>query len=458
MTMTTVSTSKTPPPDTSGAPAATLMERFETATATIAVVGLGYVGLPLVRAAHEAGFSVVGYDRDRTKIDTLNRGETYLKHLGDDLAKELAASERFKATAESKDLVSADAILLCVPTPLGPHREPDLSFVLDSTKMVAGILRKGQLVVLESTTYPGTTRDEMLPILEKESGLRCGKDFFLAYSPEREDPGRPDYNTATIPKLVGGVDEVSTDLAVAMYRSLVSEVHRVSTAEVAEAAKLLENIYRAVNIAMVNELKTLLADMKIDIWEVIEAASTKPFGYQAFYPGPGLGGHCIPIDPFYLTWKAKAIGRNTKFIELAGEINAQMPVYVVSQVISALNARGRALKGAKVLIIGIAYKRDIDDVRESPAAEIIELLWAGGAKVAYHDPLVPTFPDMRAHDIDLSTSPLTEQTLKDHDCVLIVTDHTSVDYEKIGKYAPLVVDTRNAMSRVPNPTAAIVKA
>ena len=243
-----------------------------------------------------------------------------------------------------------------------------------------------------------------------------------------------------------------------MYRSLVSEVHRVSTVEVAEAAKLLENIYRAVNIAMVNELKTLLAEMKIDIWEVIEAASTKPFGYQAFYPGPGLGGHCIPIDPFYLTWKAKAIGRNTKFIELAGEINAQMPVYVVSQVISALNARGRALKGAKVLIIGIAYKRDIDDVRESPAAEIIELLWAGGAKVSYHDPHVPTFPDMRDHDIDLSSSPLTEQTLKDHDCVLIVTDHTSVDYEKIGKHAPLVVDTRNAMSRVPNPTAAIVKA
>ena len=458
MTMTSVSTSKTPLPDASGASAATLMERFETATATIAVVGLGYVGLPLVRAAHEAGFPVVGYDRDRTKIDTLNRGETYLKHLGDDLAKALAASERFKATAESKDLVSADAILLCVPTPLGPHREPDLSFVLDSTKMVAGILRKGQLVVLESTTYPGTTRDEMLPILEKESGLRCGKDFFLAYSPEREDPGRPDYNTATIPKLVGGVDEVSTDLAVAMYRSLVSEVHRVSTAEVAEAAKLLENIYRAVNIAMVNELKTLLADMKIDIWEVIEAASTKPFGYQAFYPGPGLGGHCIPIDPFYLTWKAKAIGRNTKFIELAGEINAQMPVYVVSQVVSALNARGRALKGAKVLIIGIAYKRDIDDVRESPAAEIIELLWTGGAKVSYHDPHVPTFADMRAHDIDLSSSPLTEQALKDHDCVLIVTDHTSVDYEKIGKYAPLVVDTRNAMSRVPNPTAEIVKA
>lgn len=458
MTMTTVSTSKTPPPDTSGASAATLMERFESATATIAVVGLGYVGLPLVRAAHEAGFPVVGYDRDRTKIDTLNRGETYLKHLGDDLAKALAASERFKATAESKDLVSADAILLCVPTPLGPHREPDLSFVLDSTKMVAGILRKGQLVVLESTTYPGTTRDEMLPILEKESGLRCGKDFFLAYSPEREDPGRPDYNTATIPKLVGGVDEVSTDLAVAMYRNLVSEVHRVSTAEVAEAAKLLENIYRAVNIAMVNELKTLLAEMKIDIWEVIEAASTKPFGYQAFYPGPGLGGHCIPIDPFYLTWKAKAIGRNTKFIELAGEINAQMPVYVVSQVISALNARGRALKGAKVLIIGIAYKRDIDDVRESPAAEIIELLWTGGAKVSYHDPHVPTFPDMRDHDIDLSSLPLTEQTLKDHDCVLIVADHTSVDYEKIGTHAPLVVDTRNAMSRVPNPTAAIVKA
>ncbi len=458
MMPTTASKTKNSPADTSTTPAAVLLERIGNASATIGVVGLGYVGLPLVRAAHAAGFPVVGYDRDQTKIDTLNSGRTYLKHLGTDLAKELAASEHFKATAESKDLANADAILLCVPTPLGPHREPDLSFVLDSTEMVAGILRKGQLIVLESTTYPGTTRDEMLPILEKRSGLRCGEDFFLAYSPEREDPGRPDYDTATIPKLVGGIDEISTDLAVAMYRSVVSEVHRVSTAEVAEAAKLLENIYRAVNIAMVNELKTLLAEMKIDIWEVIEAASTKPFGYQAFYPGPGLGGHCIPIDPFYLTWKAKAIGRNTKFIELAGEINAQMPVYVVSQVMSALNARGRALKGATVLIIGIAYKRDIDDVRESPAAEIIELLWTSGAKVSYHDPHVPTFPDMRDHDIDLSSSPLTEQTLKDHDCVLIVTDHTSVDYEKIGTHALLVVDTRNAMSRVPNATATIVKA
>lgn len=458
MTPTTASKTKNPPTDTSTTPGAVLLERIGNVSATIGVVGLGYVGLPLVRAAHAAGFPVVGYDRDRSKIDTLNSGRTYLKHLGTDLAKELAASEHFKATAESKDLASADAILLCVPTPLGPHREPDLSFVLDSTKMVAGILRKGQLIVLESTTYPGTTRDEMLPILEKESGLRCGEDFFLAYSPEREDPGRPNYDTATIPKLVGGIDEISTDLALALYRGLITEVHRVSSTEVAEAAKLLENIYRAVNIAMVNELKTLLAEMNIDIWEVIEAASTKPFGYQAFYPGPGLGGHCIPIDPFYLTWKAKAIGRNTKFIELAGEINAQMPAYVVAQLMSALNKRSMALQGAKVLIIGIAYKRDIDDVRESPAAEIIDLLWSGGAKVSYHDPHVPKFPKMRAHDIDLSSKPLDEQTLKDHDCVLIVTDHTSVDYELIGKHAKLVVDTRNAMSRVPNPAATIVKA
>ncbi len=458
MTPTTASKTKTSPTDTSTTPAAALMERIQDASATIGVVGLGYVGLPLVRAAHAAGFSVVGYDCDRTKIDTLNSGRTYLKHLGNDLAKDLAASEHFKATAESQDLASADAILLCVPTPLGPHREPDLSFVLDSTRMVAGILRKGHLIVLESTTYPGTTRDEMLPILEEKSGLRCGKDFFLAYSPEREDPGRPNYDTATIPKLVGGVDEVSTDLALALYRGLITDVHGVSSTEVAEAAKLLENIYRAVNIAMVNELKTLLAEMNIDIWEVIEAASTKPFGYQAFYPGPGLGGHCIPIDPFYLTWKAKAIGRNTKFIELAGEINAQMPAYVVAQLISALNKRSLALQGAKVLIIGIAYKRDIDDVRESPAAEIIELLWSGGAKVSYHDPHVPTFPQMRDHDIDLASKPLNEQMLKDHDCVLIVTDHTSVDYELIGKHARLIVDTRNAMSRVPNPTATIVKA
>ncbi len=375
-----------------------------------------------------------------------------------DLAKSLAGSDRFSATGEAEKLADADAVLLCVPTPLGKHREPDLSFVLSSTRLVGGVLRKGQLVVLESTTYPGTTREEMLPILEEESGLTCSDDFFLAYSPEREDPGRKTATTSTIPKLVGGVDDISTDLAMTMYTNAIAQVHRVSSAEIAEAAKLLENIYRAVNIAMVNELKVLFADMNIDVWEVIEAASTKPFGFQPFYPGPGLGGHCIPIDPFYLTWKAKEIGRATKFIELAGEINAQMPVYVVSQVISALNQRDKSLSGARVLVTGVAYKPDIDDLRESPAAEIIELLWAGGAVVSYHDPHIPTFPKMRKYDIDLASVPLTKQTLSEHDCVLIVTDHTSVDYDLIGEHANLIIDTRNAMANIGNPAAPIIKA
>ncbi len=438
-------------------PAAKLKNRIENRTATIGIVGLGYVGLPLARAVHTAGFRVLGFDVDVEKVDCLERGENYLQHLGADLASNLAASDRFEATADSTRLKDADAILLCVPTPLGPHREPDLSFVLSSTRLVAEILREGQLVVLESTTYPGTTRREMLPILE-ESGLECGRDFFVAYSPEREDPGRKTASTSTIPKLVGGLDEASTELAMKLYESVIEQVHRVNSAEIAEAAKLLENIYRAVNIALVNELKMLLGDMGIDVWEVVEAASTKPFGFQPFYPGPGLGGHCIPIDPFYLTWKAKEIGRSTKFIELAGEINSQMPVYVVSQVISALNDIGRALRGAKVLVCGVAYKPDIDDLRESPAAEIIELLWAGGAEVSYHDPHIPTFPKMRKHDIDLASVPLDEETLGDHDCVLIVTDHSNVDYARLGAHAKLIVDTRNAMAGVQNPKAQIVKA
>ena len=312
-------------------------------------------------------------------------------------------------------------------------------------------------MVLESTTYPGTTRDEMMPILE-ESGLRCGEDFFLAYSPEREDPGRKGVTTSSITKLVAGVDDLSGDLAAALYGRVVEKVHRVSCAEVAEAAKLLENVYRAVNIALVNELKTLLADMGIDVWEVIEAASTKPFGFEPFYPGPGLGGHCIPIDPFYLAWKAKAIGHSTKFIELAGEINARMPEYVVARAISALNDQGRALRGARVLVLGIAYKPNIDDIRESPAAAIIERLQAGGAEVSYHDPHVPTFPPMRKYAFDLRSVPLDEKTLRDHDCVLIVTDHDAVDYDLIGKHATLVVDSRNAMARVEKPAARVVKA
>jgi UDP-N-acetyl-D-glucosamine dehydrogenase len=434
-----------------------LRQRLEARTATIAIVGMGYVGLPLARAVHEAGFGVIGFDVDESKIEKLQGGETYLHHLGDELVETLAASQRFSATSRIEDLGEADVILLCVPTPLGKHREPDLSYVTGSTQQVARILRPGQLIVLESTTYPGTTRGEMLPILEK-TGLEAGVDFFVAYSPEREDPGRPDESTASIPKLVGGIDKVSTDLAMIFYGSCIASLHRVESAEVAEAAKLLENIYRAVNIAMVNEMKVILGEMDIDVWDVIDAAKTKPFGFQPFYPGPGLGGHCIPIDPFYLTWKAKEIGRTTKFIELAGEINAMMPRHVVNRTAMALSDAGKAINGASVLVLGIAYKPDIDDVRESPAAEIIDYLHERGAVVSYHDPHVPTFPHMRKHDIHLESVALTPETLDSADCVLIVTDHERVDYATVGKHATLIVDTRNAMATVQAPRAKIIKA
>jgi len=455
-----MTTSKTAPPPQDverDNPADALRQRLEQKTAVIGIVGLGYVGLPLARAVHEAGYRILGYDVDQKKVDCLKRGENYLQHLGSDLTEALAASDRFEATSAPDRLGEADVILLCVPTPLGEHREPDLTFVLESTHMVAGVLRRGQLVVLESTTYPGTTRQEMMPILES-AGLECGADFFLAYSPEREDPGRKDSTTASIPKLVGGVDEISGDLAMAFYTRIIRKAHRVSSAEVAEAAKLLENIYRAVNIAMVNELKVVLAGMGIDVWEVIEAASTKPFGFQPFYPGPGLGGHCIPIDPFYLTWKAKAIGHATKFIELAGEINAHMPAHVISRVMSALNDEGKSLRGSKVLVIGIAYKPNIDDVRESPAAEIIRLLQDAGAEVSYHDPHVAHFPKMRKYKIDLASTPLTEQTIGEQDAALIVTDHDAVDYALLGRSAKLIVDTRNAMARAGGGSARVVKA
>jgi UDP-N-acetyl-D-glucosamine dehydrogenase len=438
-------------------PAAELLAKIETRTAVIGIVGLGYVGLPLARAVHRAGYPVLGYDVDPAKITALEAGRTYLEHLGEELSRELAASDRFDATSDRSRLAEADVILLCVPTPLGRHNEPDLTYVLDSTRMCAEVLRPGQLIVLESTTYPGTTRDEMGPILVA-GGLKSGADFFLAYSPEREDPGRVGTSTESIPKLVGGTDPVSGELARIFYESCIAQVHFVETAEIAEAAKLLENIYRAVNIALVNEMKVLLTDMDIDVWKVIEAASTKPFGFQAFYPGPGLGGHCIPIDPFYLTWKAKEIGRTTKFIELAGEINRQMPHYVVERVIGALNDARRSLKGSRVLVLGVAYKPDIDDMRESPAAEIIELLEDGGAEVAYHDPHVPVFPRMRRHAIDLTSVPLDQDRLASSDCVLIVTDHKAVDYGFIGRHARLVVDSRNAMDRVADPAATVVKA
>ncbi|MFZ4575484.1 MAG: nucleotide sugar dehydrogenase [Phycisphaerales bacterium] len=437
--------------------AAGLIERFSRREATIGVVGLGYVGLPLVRAMHDAGFSVVGYDIDPKKVEMLRRGEAYLKHLGEDLTRTLAASSRFTASVDENSLRVCDAVVLCVPTPLGRHQEPDLSYVRSSAEMVGRVLRAGMLVSLESTSYPGTTREVCVPALEA-GGLKCGRDFFVAFSPEREDPGRTGLETRTIPRLVGGIDAESGEVAAAMYRAAIDRVELVESAEVAEAAKLLENIYRAVNIALVNELKPVLADMGIDIWKVIRAAATKPFGFQAFYPGPGLGGHCIPIDPYYLTYKAKEFGHSTRFIELAGEINHRMPRYVVDRLAEALNSDGKALKGSRVLVLGIAYKPNIDDIRETPAAEIIELLLERGTVVAYHDPHVPAFPSMRKYRIELASVALTAAELEGADAVLIVTDHAAVDYGMVGRHARLVVDTRDAMARVGGGRARVVKA
>jgi UDP-N-acetyl-D-glucosamine dehydrogenase len=428
-------------------PAAQLEHRIRTRTATVGVVGLGYVGLPLLRAFFQAGYPVIGYDVDQQKVDMLKRGESYLKHLGEDFVKDLSRSTKFVPTTNPAELARADAIILCVPTPLGKHGEPDMSFIVQSTEMVAKVLRKGQLVSLESTTYPGTTRGDCEPILAK-TGLKAGTDYFLAFSPEREDPGRKDHSTQTIPKLVGGCDDTSGRLATMLYSAAIKQVHRVDSAEIAEAAKLLENIYRCVNIALVNELKPVLAAMDIDIWKVIDAAKTKPFGFQAFYPGPGLGGHCIPIDPFYLTWKAREYGHHTRFIELAGEINNSMPHYVVHRAIEGLNECGKPMRGAKVMVIGLAYKPDVDDVRETPAAEVIKLLFEQGADVSYHDPHVPLFAGMRKYmEYRMHSVPLTKETLKDADCVLIVTNHEIVDWKAIAEHARLVVDSRNALAK-----------
>ncbi|MFK7742231.1 MAG: nucleotide sugar dehydrogenase [Planctomycetota bacterium] len=431
---------------TATSPARQLEEKIRTRTATIGVVGLGYVGLPLLRAFFKAGFPVLGFDVEQAKIDQLKRGESYLKHLGTDFVAEMATSKAFDATNDPSRLADADVVILCVPTPLGGHGEPDMSYIERSTEMVAKVLRKGQLITLESTTYPGTTRGDCLPILAK-TGLKPGEDFFVAYSPEREDPGRQDHSTQTIPKLVGGIDATSGKLATDLYGAAIAEVVPVDSAEIAEAAKLLENIYRCVNIALVNELKPVLASMDIDIWKVVDAAKTKPFGFQAFYPGPGLGGHCIPIDPFYLTWKAREFGHHTRFIELAGEINNAMPNYVVQRTMEGLNELGLAMRGAKVMVIGLAYKPDVDDVRETPAAEIIKQLFEHGADVSYHDPHVPLFAGMRKYmEYRMHSTPLSEEVLREADCVLIVTNHKAIDWSLIGKHARLVVDSRNALA------------
>ena len=422
----------------------TLAQQLNDRSARIGVLALGYVGLPLLRSFFLAGFNVLGFDVDPEKIRALKAGRNYLKHLGDDYVKDMAASERFDATDDLSRLGEADAVMVCVPTPLGAHQEPDLSFVENSTDDIAKTLRPGQLIVLESTTYPGTTREVVLPRLEAR-GLKCGKDFFLAYSPEREDPGRKDHNTQTIPKLVGGIDAISGELATAMYRTAIKKVIPVSSAEVAESAKILENVYRAVNIALVNEMKVILEKMGIDVWEVIDAAATKPFGFQAFYPGPGLGGHCIPIDPFYLTWKAREVGQTTRFIELAGHVNHDMPNYVVQRTLLALNDAGKSVKGSKILVMGLAYKPDVDDVRESPSFELIEHLADLGATIDYHDPHVPATHRMRRHDLKMQSVELTPQSVAGYDCVLIATHHAATDWDMLGKHARLIVDTRGVM-------------
>ncbi len=440
-----------------------LRRRIASNEALVGVIGLGYVGLPLAHAFHEGGLRVLGFDTDRAKIEALSEGRNYLTHLGHELTGALSRSPRFSATGEFDRLGECDAVVICVPTPLGRHHEPDISYIVSSAREVGRALRRGQLVVLESTTYPGTTRDELVPAVlgampAGSGGLVPGTDFFVAFSPEREDPGRKTHSTRNTPKLVGGIDAVSAELASLLYKKAIERVVTVSSAEVAEAAKVLENTFRAVNIALVNELKTILTPMGIDVWEVIEAAATKPFGFMPFYPGPGLGGHCIPIDPFYLTWKAREVGQITHFIELAGEINTRMPHYVVDRMVTALNDESKAVRGSKVLVCGLAYKPNVDDTRETPAAEIIQLLDELGAEVSYHDPHVPVFPRMRRHKMEMRSVELSPESLRAFDCVVIVTDHAAVDYAMIADSARLVVDTRNAMKGLHDRGARVVKA
>ena len=438
----------TNPGETTSRLAATYRKAIHERTAKVGVIGLGYVGLPLVELFASKGFPVLGFDIDPVKVERLEASESYIGHISSERVASLKASGRFEATCDFSRLAEADAILICVPTPLGKHREPDLTAVTLTGRAIGKSLRRGQLVVLESTTYPGTTRDILRPELEA-SGLVAGKDFFLAFSPEREDPGNPKLSAATIPKVVGGWDPISSELAVSLYSAAVPEVVPVSSCEVAEACKILENTYRAVNIALVNELKIVFEKMNIDIWEVIEAAKTKPFGFQAFYPGPGLGGHCIPIDPFYLTWAARSHGTHTKFIELAGEINTSMPHYVIERVISALNDEGKALKGCKIMVMGAAYKPNVDDCRESPAFELLELLQERGVEVSYHDPHVPILPPLRGHSIRLTSTELTPVNIEARDCLLIATDHRAFDWNFITKHAKLIIDTRGATRGVP---------
>ena len=417
-----------------------LINSFNNKSATIGVFGLGYVGLPLVLRYSEIGFKVLGFDIDEAKVTTLNAGKSYIGHITSKKVAE-ACKNRFEATSDFSKANKADALILCVPTPLNKYREPDLSFVINTTNMIIPSLRGGQILVLESTTYPGTTEEELLPRVQSSS-LKVGKDLFLCYSPEREDPSNPSFDTKTIPKVVGGHTSDCLEVGKALFSIAIDRVIPVSSTKTAEMTKLLENIHRAVNIGLVNEMKIVADRMDIDIHEVIRAASTKPFGFTPYYPGPGLGGHCIPVDPFYLTWKAREYGLNTRFIELAGEVNTSMPRWVIFKIMDALNERGKSLKGTKVLILGIAYKKNVDDMRESPAVELMELLCEKGASVNYTDPHVPIFPKMRGHCFDLKSIEPTPKNIASYDLLVLVTDHIKFDYPIIQKYAKLIIDTR----------------
>jgi len=431
----------------------TSIARFKNKTALIGIFGLGYVGLPLMLRYSAAGFRVLGFDVSPAKVDMLNAGKSYIERIDDE---QITSARRcgFEATCEMSRAGECDALIICVPTPLGKYREPDLSFVINTIDAIKPWLRAGQVVSLESTTYPGTTEEELLPRMQ-ENGLTVGEDIFLVYSPEREDPGNMQFETRTIPKLVGGHTVNCLDVGAALYGAAIDTVVKLSSTRAAEMTKLLENIHRAVNIGLVNEMKILAERMGIDIFEVIDAAATKPFGFSAYYPGPGLGGHCIPIDPFYLTWKAREYGFNTRFIELAGEINTAMPEYVVGQLRDGLNARGKALKGSRILVLGVAYKKNVDDMRESPAVEIMQMIHARGGQVAYSDSHVPVFPRLRKSYFELSSEPLTAANVATFDAVLLATDHDDFDYPLIFEHAQLIVDTRGKFRE---PSARIIRA
>lgn len=426
----------------------------------IAIVGLGYVGLPLSLQFARSGGTVIGLDIDPEKVQAINAGRSYIKHIEGSTIAQQIASKTFRASTDFSEVRNVDAVIICVPTPLNKNREPDISYIIKTGESIAPHLHKGILVVLESTTYPGTTDEDLRQVLEKGSGLKAGTDFHLAFSPEREDPGNPQSRVAEIPKVIGGLTPACLEKTKALYGLAIKTLVPVSSCRAAEATKLLENIFRGVNIALVNELKVVYDAMGIDVWEVINAAKTKPFGYMAFYPGPGLGGHCIPIDPFYLTWKAREYGKNTRFIELAGEINTAMPDYVVSRAMEVLNESSKSLKGSKVLLVGLAYKANVDDMRESPTFVLMDLLAKRGAEVSYYDPFIPEILPTREHAHWTGTKSIAwdKSTISQYDLVLISTAHDSVNYKELGSWAKCIVDTRNVMRQVPNPTAKVHKA